>query len=248
MSDNYEISQVSVASSIGARSYQEDFHVYHGFTENCLIGVMDGHDGKSVAKFCCDEIGNLFPIDIIDQPETALKILISELNKRTEKLEAGSTISLALIFQNRVTVAVLGDSPVMVLDKHGQFHISPEHNVRSNKKERRAAELRGGIYEGGYLFTKFGDRGVQLSRVLGDAYLGEVISREPEKYTVHNPIWVMVASDGILDPGHNNTSAMAKEVKILAEKNSSAKDLLAWAEKRGLEDNATAVVWRLNQI
>ena len=183
---------VTSAKEKGPRSYQEDRHLHikvackSGF-QGELLAVMDGHGGESVSEFCEKEIPDLFKLFEPEQAETALKELVAELSLRTSHFRAGSTISLALITDNprKVSVAVLGDSPVVVLDERGQLHLSPEHNVRSNLEERKAAEQRGGIFSDGYIWNDLGDlgQGLQMGRALGDARLGSILSRRPDIYT-----------------------------------------------------------------
>lgn len=244
-------SSVSCVTLRGPRSYQEDRFVNIVFLNvncNCrLLAVMDGHAGSKVADICSENISNLFKLENEEQAEMALRSLIKDLNEMTSDCFEGSTLSIACFLedQSKVSVAILGDSPVVALDNSGQLHISPEHNVRSNLKEREEAIGRGGVYEQGYIFAR-GDfkNGLQMSRALGDAYLGKVISHEPEIYTISNPAWVLVASDGIFDPDHRESEALFVEVKEFAERNASAQDIMNWAKSRDLEDNATALVWR----
>ncbi len=150
---------VTYAQEKGPRNYQEDNFFYqrienpqfHGW----LLAVMDGHNGASVAELCAKEIKNLFTLQDADHTENALQYIVSVLNERTKHSQAGSTLSIALVLEdhNKVSIAILGDSPIVVLDGKEQLHISPEHNVRSNLKECESAEKRGGICAGGYLYT-----------------------------------------------------------------------------------------------
>lgn len=159
--------------------------------------------------------------------------------------ESGSTISVAVILEShkKISVAVLGDSPVVVLDKNGELHVSPEHNIRSNPAEREAVEKRGGIYKDGYVFAEKDGDGIQLSRILGDSHLSRIVSREPDVYTIFDPQWALLASDGIFDPGHESGLGALKEIKKLAFSRASAENVMQWAESRELKDNATALVW-----
>lgn len=249
---------VSIAVRQGARPYQEDRHIClridNSYLKGWLLAVMDGHSinghgGELVAELCAKKIKKLFRITDEGQAEESLRCLVADLNSQTEPYPEGSTFSAVLLLDNnpKISVAVLGDSPVIVLDQDGNMHVSPEHNVRSNPKERKAAEQRGGIYMKGYIWNDLGSlgRGLQMGRALGDSYLGKILSREPDVYTIQNPQWALVASDGVFDPGHHNTSHLLEEIKKYAMRCSTAEDIMKWAERRGLEDNATALVWNL---
>jgi len=240
---------VTCVQEQGPRSYQED-RSFHKRIENphCygwFLAVMDGHEGSSVAELCAKEIGDLFTLRDADHVEEALLHLVLSLSTKTLCFNAGSTLSIACVLEdhNKVSVAVLGDSPVVVLDDKGHLHVSPEHNVRSNLKEREAAERRGGVYADGYLYKGNGDFGLQLSRALGDAYFEGIILREPEIYTIANPQWILVASDGLIDPVHSQSKVLFKKIAEYAQRHASAGDLMQWATSRGLNDNATALVW-----
>jgi len=240
--------QVTQAFEQGPREYQEDFFVTKYFDTDLfrgwLLAVMDGHGGDKVAKLCAKEICNLF----IPQKnlELSLRDICSKLNELTKNFVEGSTLSIVLVDENKsiAHVAVIGDSPVVIYDGKN-FNVSPEHNVRTNLNERELATQRGGTYFGGYLYDKEKNYGLQMSRALGDTYLSSILSREPEIYYVSNPQWLLVSSDGLFDPGHENTKKLIEEIKKHAMKNSNAKDLIEWAKTRGLNDNATVVVWSL---
>ena len=241
---------VTVARKKGPRTYQEDFHFFapieqHGIS-GWLLAVMDGHGGKEVAQFSAREIPHLFELRSAEHAEEALKKLVQKLHAGTRHLEAGSTLSLVLILEQekRAVVAVLGDSPVVIFDTNGKQYVSPEHNVRSNPAELAAAESRGASYSLGYIYSPMSTRGLQLSRALGNASLDSILSRKPDVYTVSEPAWVLVASDGLMDPGHGiNQETFIPALKMFAEARATAKELMVWAEKIGLIDNATAIVW-----
>jgi len=245
-------SQVSATQVQGPRTYQEDRLFYKVFkSKKChgfLMAVMDGHGGFLVSELCANNVNKMFELTDPNNSEIALANLISGLSDLTSGYDVGSTISSACIVEERniVSVAILGDSPVFILDKNGKFFISPEHNVRSNAKEREAVLARGGFINRGYVFKKGGVHGIQMSRSLGDKFLEGVISREPEIYTVQDPMWVLVASDGVLDPSHLNNAEEVLEIEKLARENKSSEDVMAWAASRRLQDNATALVWRKN--
>ena len=161
---------VTSVTKKGPRSYQEDRH-YETYIPDQgwqLLAVMDGYGGEEVSEFCEQSISRMMPLDI-NQPELALRVLVANLNSATFRSIAGSTFSGVIISENSRTasVSVLGDSPVLVYDKQGRLHISPEHNVRSNVAERKAAEQRGGIYNGGYIWNDLSDLG--QSRQMGRA-------------------------------------------------------------------------------
>ncbi len=239
---------VTKAQECGPRSYQEDRYFcqeikgedYSGW----LLAVMDGHGGSLLAEFCSQEIGNLFSLGKAEDSEGALRKLVYDLGSKTRHYHQGTTLSIACILEShdKVSVAVIGDSPVIVLDNDGKLHTSPEHNVRSNVQERIAAQNRGGVYDGKYLRTEDWKHGLQLSRALGDVYFEGIVSHEPEIYTISNPGWVLAASDGLVDPGHGDSKVL-EEIEECARRRVDADFLMEQAKSRGLKDNVTALVW-----
>ena len=245
-------SEVTSFTLQGPRDYQEDRYfckrIENSEFYGWLFAVMDGHRGSLVAELCMKEIDGLFKLSNPNRSEEALQDLVSALNLKTLHCHEGSTFSAACILEShkKVSIAILGDSPVIVADKIGKLNVSPEHNVRSNPEERGAAEKRGGVYLDGYLYIQGGgsfDYGLQMSRTLGDLSLNSVLSREPDIYTIQDPSWILVASDGLIDPSHEDSEIFLEEIKKYAQKHANADDLMQWAKKRGLNDNATALVW-----
>lgn len=245
--------KITCATSKGGRLTQEDRFVGIPLSETenraWLLGVFDGHGGSAaVAEYCAKEVRRtVCPSDFSD-PEGFLRKLVARLNEETRGYHEGSTLSLALVIGRKdgsraVSAAILGDSPVIILDRTGRITVGPEHNVRSNAAERKAVMARGGEVANGYVYPPACDYGLQLSRALGDRWLDGILSREPEILTVADPVWVLVASDGIFDPSHMGDVPLS-EIKPLVERGASADDVLAWADSFVLQDNATAVVWR----
>ena len=245
---------ITTAKCKGPRKHQEDFNfsmpINGSNFKGWLIAVADGHSGKEVAKLCSKRIGKIFKLARAHHAKSALKKLVAQLHRETKNFDDGSTLSVALIIEKpenvfNATIAILGDSPVIVIDQSGKMHISPEHNVRSNLKEREAAKERGGIYGSkGYMHADVFGGGTQLSRALGSVDLKKIQSREPEIYSIPDPRWVLVASDGLFDPNHKDSTRLINEIKEYATRAANADALMAWAERRGLSDNTTAVVWK----
>jgi len=156
--------------------------------------------------------------------------------------EAGTTLSIVHIEKDLATCAVIGDSPILIIDADGVAHISPEHNVGTSPNERYAVESRGGVVFYGRVQGRKG--WLQLSRALGDAFMGRVISHEPEIYSI--PLGpgsaVLVASDGVFDPTHTEMGEATARVVAQLRAGVTAQGLIESVGR--LRDNATAVIWR----
>lgn len=245
---------VTSAQAQGPRHYQEDYMVHLPFVSKKngrghLLGVMDGHGGGEVAKYCAGAILRLFNPNALNI-ENELLALVKKLDANTCLLGAGSTLSLACVNESQgiVTTAVLGDSPIIVVDHKGSVQRSVEHNVRCNLSEREAAVCRGAIYrDDGYIVADpYGD-GIQLSRALGDQAVRKILDQTPviSSYRIGFRGQVIVASDGLFDPSHEDSSdeAMQKLITIV-QNGGSANDVLFQRETEGFDDNTSIVVWR----
>lgn len=241
---------VTRAVAIGPKERQEDRNVAFGFRgrgfQAYVIGVFDGHgESAAAAEYCRRETETYpWPSEIADS-EGLLRSLVTRLVNGTDRFRCGTTLSLALIVKRKhagttVSVAILGDSPVVVYDGAGSLHVGPHHNVRTNPDDRRAVHDRGGIIEFGSVRAVSGGYGLQLSRALGDRELGRILSREPDIYTIDDPHWILVASDGLFDPGR----APFDELVAFAGIGATAEDLMKWALQARLHDNTTALVWQ----
>jgi len=237
----------------GPREYQEDsvLHVPLPGSKRGnahLIGVFDGHGGAWVARECARKTPELFDGNCEDSAE-ALRQLIERLDARTRFAQMGTTVSLAHIVESEriVTTAVVGDSPIIVLDDSGALQLSEEHNVRSNQSERDAAIARGGVYQNGYICIEKDGKGLQLSRALGDRALGHLLSRTPTiaSYTLGTRSIVAVASDGLIDPDHfTDREQDAVRVVRKLKRGMSPKRLIESQDPKRVHDNTSLIVWR----
>ncbi len=245
---------VTAWSACGPRPYQEDRFVAEfvdlGTVRGHLLAVLDGHGGEAAAEACARSMSRALRAAGGADAEGALRAAVEDLVRLTEGFDAGTTLAAALVQESvaRVAVAVLGDSAVVAVDSRGRAEVSPEHNARTNAAEREAAVRRGGVWEeSGYLRNPGSGYGVQLTRALGDAGMGPVLSRIPEVYSVDlGPDSVVVlATDGVFDPSHAGSGNVAEQILRLRGPQCSldARQIVEWAARRGLQDNATAVVW-----
>lgn len=245
---------VSVCSEQGPRLHQEDRHLVQPVEgegrRGYLLAVLDGHGGSAAADLCVGVLPGLLAEAGGEKAEETLRRIVGDLDRRTRGMGPGTTVSLAYVVESdrRVTVATVGDSPVIVCDAEGAVWVSRSHNVRVNPEERHAAERRGGEYDGfGYVRNPSTGYGLQMSRALGDAAMGSVLGREPELHScsLGPESFVILATDGVADPAHREADRVVGEIVSLARRTVpfDASTLLRWAGARGLQDNATAVVW-----
>jgi|SRR5208282_1300894 len=243
------------ATNRGQRRYQEDRHLMISAEEGLILAVMDGHGGadcsEKLEKNFCMVWDTIYSPD--KTPELLFKELFDKFDMLTSSMETGSTMSVVFIpkantgKETQAHVAILGDSPVVIQQPDGTWLPSPEHNVRTNLPERKAAQARGGYYsQNGYICYGPEGHGLQMSRAFGDRDLGKILSRIPEVYTVELGNWVLVGSDGLLSPGHDDSAVqmLLDVVKMIEEQDCNAEELVNYAVGIPTGDNATAILWR----
>lgn len=243
-----KLSSVSSATNKGRRPYQEDRFFSTSLSSGLLLGVFDGHGGADCAERANNSFAHFFDYEIgVDsRPANALLEAFASVNEETAYMEDGTSASIAFIpwSADRVWIAVLGDSPVIVKTADGAIWHAPEHNVRTNKAERLAAEKRGGTVSGGYLFSSWNGPGLQMARAFGDAHLNRVLDRTPEVFlpALGAGSFVLVASDGALDPGHADADKAAKAVVDLIESGGDAQAIVNRAIAIPTGDNVSALL------
>lgn len=233
----------------GPREYQEDRSiVYFDADGSTLLGIFDGHSGFEAVTAAALKTATIYETlrRVGNYGTGLLEKIIERLDKETAEFACGTTASLVWLPPEPTAayVAILGDSPVLI--KSGDtLNISPEHNVRTNTAEADAALERGGFIHNGYLFAPGAYSGIQMSRVLGDKALRSVTTRVPEVYRV--PVaagdWILLGSDGLLDPAHLTTDANAVIQKQI-ELGYTASDLVL-AKLYEAQDNVTAILARI---
>ena len=242
------------ASNKGSRAYQEDRHLMISAEEGLILVVMDGHGDAACAielesKFC-EVWDTVYAPE--KNPEQLYKELFEKFDALTSWMDCGSTMSVVFIpkantgKETQAHVAILGDSPVLAQNASGEVHISPVHNVRTNTAELEAAKARGGYYSNGYICYGPEGCGLQMSRALGDCNLGKILSRIPEVYSIELGDWVLVGSDGLVSPGHDETAIqMTDEIVKMIGQGANADKLVNYAANiMETGDNVTAILWR----
>ena len=244
--------KITTATAKGQRSYQEDRFINVALPEGTLLGVFDGHGGPEVAQILSEDFESFFAFYLKNfTASQALHRTIYILNTQSRHLRAGSTLSVVFIpkEEDLAVCAVLGDSPIIIRDAEGKISVSPDHNVRTNLAEAKAAKARGGFISNGYLFASYRADGLQMARALGDAALDKVLSRVPDIYgVVLGPdSFVLVATDGAFDPGHYDFDKAAGAVVLMLDKGVGvdAQTLVDRALAVQTGDNVTCILARM---
>mmetsp|Transcript_675 Transcript_675/g.1263 ORF Transcript_675/g.1263 Transcript_675/m.1263 type:complete len:182 (-) Transcript_675:991-1536(-) len=154
-----------------------------------MFAVLDGHGGFQAAHFCQQHLKELGESVRVGESEEKLHEHIKELCLRLDQqftqlatrssLQAGSTLLMALLHQDRVTVSNIGDSVGLLLKRNGQFQ-----RVTVDQVPSRPDEYSRIIKNNGFVITKHDvvrvDGNIAVSRAIGDIQYKKYLIPEPE--------------------------------------------------------------------
>lgn len=195
----------------GKRATMEDF--YDIKTSNmdgktvCMFGIFDGHGGSRAAEYLKE---HLFE-NLLKYPQflTDTKLAISESYQQTDAdfLESerdsyrddGSTASTAVLVDNHLYVANVGDSRT-VISKGGEAIALSEDHKPNRSDERKRIEKAGGVVMWAGTWRVGGV--LAMSRAFGNRMLKQFVVAEPEiqDQEIDEGFELLVlASDGLWD-------------------------------------------------
>lgn len=245
---------VTHATAQGPRPAQEDRFLASRLEEVSgepwLIAVMDGHAGSAASDLCADRLEAAVREQLGrgEGAEEALRSAIAALEGETREVQAGTSLTAALIEGGRSAMAVLGDSPLVYRDASGEERIGPVHNALTDPEGRQAALRQGAEYAGGYLVDPASGEGVALTRVLGDARLS-FLERSPEVFGAElgTGSFVLCATDGVFTRAAPGPEGLVAHLVELVDGGADAEAIVSDALETGTDDNVTVVLWRAGE-
>lgn len=242
---------VTSATAQGLRDAQEDRLVALRLDgdRGWILGVFDGHNGAAVAELAAQLLPDAFrhAIERHHEAKDAIEATIGALRTDAADRYEGSSVSLAFIDEHdgRITVGVLGDSPVIFRDAAANCVIGPLHNTFLDPEDTQRAVERGAMLVGPYLVRSDTMSGVNLTRTIGDAEF-DFLGRTPE--TVDADLgpesFVLLASDGVFNQTAPGPAALVDRTTTLVDAGLDAQAIVDDALAQGSDDNVTAVLWR----
>lgn len=235
----------------GQRSYMEDQLRWTDLGPGTIVSVFDGHGGPDASEKAMLDFHAIFDYELdisVGDPVLAYREAIRHLADELSGYDSGTTLSSVYVplEGNQAFTAVLGDSPI-IIGNGSRVWTAPEHNVRTNLTEAEAVKARGGYIINGYACSTLYGGGLQMSRALGDCNLHSILSTKPEidNISIAEGDFILVASDGLFDPGHHNYQESAKGIlRLISKPEVTAKDLVNDAISRETGDNVTAILIR----
>lgn len=204
----------------GFRPAMEDAHVLlPDFDKNsALFAVYDGHGGAQVANFASQNLHLYIKESLLANPNESRKTILLDAFAKTEqriideRFTSGSTAVVAFIENRSLYCAWVGDSRAILI-RNGKVIMATQDHKPDMPQERERIEQAGGkIYKiGGW---RFGEKGLAVSRALGDQKVkeekgGSGIIATPEilECNVQHDDLLLLACDGLWDTMSNEKAA-----------------------------------------
>ncbi|XP_044976370.1 probable protein phosphatase 2C 7 isoform X1 [Hordeum vulgare subsp. vulgare] len=234
----------------GRRASMEDFYDMRSSKMDAkkinLFGVFDGHGGSCAAEYLKEHLfENLLKHSAFI---TDTKTAISESYTRTDTdfldaetnihREDGSTASTAILIDNHLYVANVGDSRAVISKAGKAIALSDDHKPdRSDERER--IENAGGVVTFSGTWRVGGV--LAMSRAFGDRLLKRFVVAEPEIQEIDDELeYLILASDGLWDVVSNEHAVAFVKGEVCPE--AAARKLTEIAFARGSTDNITCIV------
>ncbi|KAK7293529.1 hypothetical protein RJT34_16397 [Clitoria ternatea] len=240
----------------GKRVTMEDFYdiktLKIGGQSVCLFGIFDGHGGSRAAEYLKEHLFD----NLIKHPKflTDAKLAISETYQKTDAnfldsekdtfRDDGSTASTAVLVDNHLYVANVGDSRT-IISKAGKAIALSEDHKPNRSDERKRIENAGGVVMWAGTWRVGGV--LAMSRAFGNRMLKQFVVAEPEiqDQEIDEQIELLIlATDGLWDVVQNDDAVSLARTE--EEPEAAARKLTEAAFSRGSADNITCIVVRFH--
>lgn len=234
----------------GRRPSMEDAYQYIQQNGISFYGLFDGHGGSKVSNFLADNLGKNILNDqaITDNPVNAL---IKGYEKTHNDLienwaySQGSTAVSALIYNNTIYVANVGDSRAVLCSDGKAVELSFDHKPDREDECKRIINLGGKVLWYGCWRVQ---GTLALSRAMGDKKLAPYVIAEPEVVTHaimnKDDEFLILACDGVWDVLTNQEAVEIVKHELMLTKNpeAAARVLVQKAYDSGSADNISAMI------
>mmetsp|Transcript_18800 Transcript_18800/g.34089 ORF Transcript_18800/g.34089 Transcript_18800/m.34089 type:complete len:337 (+) Transcript_18800:953-1963(+) len=216
-----------------------------------FFAVFDGHAGNRASLYAAEYLSNSILRPDADGLRQAFQTVDRDFcaMAKAEGLKDGTTATAAVVSQQDLYVASVGDSRALLVTDYDQQPMSTEH-LASNLSERQRIEA-----AGGHVLTVGGCQRVQgtlvVSRSIGDPAFKDFLICEPSLFyhTVDcSDVALVLASDGLY--AVMNDAEIAATVRSLQHypMHAIADALAQKATDLGSRDNITVLVIDLRTV
>ena len=189
---------VGYASSIGARSYMEDFPVIYSTPNSSCFAVFDGHAGAISANIASD-MAREYAQNLASQESIDIPALFSNINTQLEELKAidGCAGVCAFIKGATCHVAGVGDSRIVRVMRDTEERMTTDHKPTNVDEFERLKACGIGVSSEGRVQRK-----LAMSRAFGDFWCAKKLFVEPDVRTFEitdDDLGLIIACDGLWD-------------------------------------------------
>ncbi|XP_074868864.1 protein phosphatase 1F isoform X2 [Carettochelys insculpta] len=233
-----------------------EFNQLFGFLDDvdrAYFAVFDGHGGVDAANYAATHLHVNVALhkEFLENPAEALKGSFQQtdemflLKAQREKLRSGTTGVSALIVGNRLHIAWVGDSQVMLV-QHGKAVTLMEPHKPEREDERERIEALGGCVT--YMDCWRVNGTLAVSRAIGDVYQKPYISGNPDGNSFEltgSEDYLLLACDGFFDAIRRDDVMNLVLDHLMQNKGDgvkAAERLVAAAKENGSSDNITVLV------
>jgi protein phosphatase 1L len=256
-----------ICSQQGKRPYQEDQAAVRPFinlssnstravSETHFFGLFDGHAGGRCSQYLAQNLVTTLIEDdaFASNLPLAMKKCFLTVNEQFLKLAEkgkwhdGSTGNVAVIRDNKLTVANVGDCRSVLISNGRPLQMSNDHKPTNPDEQKRIASLGGAVvYCMGVARV---NRVLAVSRAFGNRTLRTVIRPDAElmqRELQAGDDFLVMASDGMWDVLRNKDVAeVCYSAYLQRRPQAIADELVHMALARGSMDNVTCIVVNLN--
>jgi serine/threonine protein phosphatase PrpC len=230
------------AETMGKRPTMEDNSAIIGEfagPHTQFYGLYDGHGGAAVSQHCSVTV------------HTAIAAKYAETNSWPDAIRAGlaevqatavekwpfqgSTAAIAIIANNTIYAANVGDSRIVIIDETSATRVSRDHHI-DDPEEQAAVLARGGL-----IFNGRVNGSLMLTRTIGDGANADALSAEPHLHETpySEDLKLVIACDGVWDV--LDETRVAEIFRASPDPGSAARAIKDEASSKGSEDNISII-------
>jgi protein phosphatase 1L len=229
---------------------------YKQTSETHFFGLFDGHAGARCSQHLAANLASVFAEDesFATNLPLAMKRCFLTANEQflkhaeKNKWHDGSTGNVAVIRDNKLTVANVGDCRAILITNGKALALSNDHKPTNPDEQKRIASL------GGQVVYCMGiarvNRVLAVSRAFGNRTLKQVIRPDAElmqRELSPGDDFLVMASDGLWDVLRNkDVCDVCYSAYLQRKPQAIADELVHMALARGSMDNVTCIVVHLN--
>lgn len=230
------------SEAIGRRPTMEDALACYGEflgPGTQYYAVFDGHGGKEVSRYCAEHLHNTIAENYrpgCDFQAVVQKAITQANENVVNRYEyAGTTAAIAIIIEDMIFTANVGDSRIILIDNGRAYRKSFDHKATVANERKQI------IKKGGTVFQGRVNGILMLSRAIGDGTLSQYISCQA--YQTVTPrtdnLKMILACDGVWDvmSDQNAADIFCRAASPLE----AARLIKSEALRRGSTDNVSVI-------